>query len=133
MRTVAIRACNGRYLCAEDGGNQPVSANRDQVGEWETWDIIPLPPRMQGNSFVCLRSHSNGHFLCSDHNNNYRLVANRKKCTDWEQFQIECHGNQARFRAVNNGKYIMVDQAGNLYTHSDMADANETFLLEYLD
>jgi hypothetical protein len=42
-RRVAIRSlANGRIVCAENGGNQPLIANRDGIGPWETFEIIEL-------------------------------------------------------------------------------------------
>ncbi len=40
---VALRAeVNGRYVCAEGGGAQPLVANRTAVGPWETFDLVRL-------------------------------------------------------------------------------------------
>jgi hypothetical protein len=42
-RRVAIRSlANGRIVCAENGGEQPLIANRDGIGPWETFEIIDL-------------------------------------------------------------------------------------------
>ncbi len=32
---------NGRYVAAEDGGAQPLIANRDGIGPWELFDVLP--------------------------------------------------------------------------------------------
>lgn len=36
---VALRANNGQFVCAEDGGGREVVANRDAIGPWETFTI----------------------------------------------------------------------------------------------
>ncbi len=47
---IALRSmANGRIVCAEDSGKQPLVANRDGVGLWETFEVIvveadPAPP-----------------------------------------------------------------------------------------
>jgi hypothetical protein len=37
--TVALRAANGRWVCAEDYGNGRLNANREGIGGWETFSI----------------------------------------------------------------------------------------------
>lgn len=40
---IALRSmANGRLVCAENAGKQPLIANRDAVGEWETFEVVPL-------------------------------------------------------------------------------------------
>lgn len=40
-RKIALRSnANNRLVCAEGGGGQPLIANRDTVGAWETFDVI---------------------------------------------------------------------------------------------
>lgn len=40
-KTIALRArANGKLVCAEGDGSQPLIANRDSVGEWEMFDVI---------------------------------------------------------------------------------------------
>lgn len=40
---IALRSlANGRLVCAEAAGTQPLQANRDAVGPWETFEVIPV-------------------------------------------------------------------------------------------
>ena len=40
---IALRShANGKLVCAESDGNSPLIANRDAVGEWETFDLLLL-------------------------------------------------------------------------------------------
>lgn len=42
-KLIALRSlANGRIVCAEAGGDQPLIANRDGVGPWETFELIEL-------------------------------------------------------------------------------------------
>lgn len=48
---IALRSmANGKLVCAEDNGKQPLIANRDNPGAWETFEVIvlegdgPTPP-----------------------------------------------------------------------------------------
>jgi carbamate kinase len=37
--SIALRADNGQYVCAEGGGGGEVVANRDRAQEWETFTV----------------------------------------------------------------------------------------------
>lgn len=40
---IALRTkSKGKYVCAEAGGGRELVANRDQIGPWETFTLIPL-------------------------------------------------------------------------------------------
>lgn len=40
---IALRSmANGKLVCAEGAGHQPLIANRDAVGDWETFELITL-------------------------------------------------------------------------------------------
>ena len=39
MPDIHLRAYNGQYVCAEDGGGGEVVANRDKAQEWETFTV----------------------------------------------------------------------------------------------
>lgn len=42
-RYVALRAvANNRLVCAEAAGEQPLIANRDAIGPWETFEVVPI-------------------------------------------------------------------------------------------
>jgi hypothetical protein len=38
----ALRAANGQYVCAEDGGGRELVANRDQALGWETFELVTV-------------------------------------------------------------------------------------------
>lgn len=132
MRKVAIKACNGQYVCAEGGGKQSLTANRGKAQGWETWDLIPLPPQQHGNNLYALRSHANGMYLCAEDNGKKPLIANRMACAAWETFSVEFNGNYARLRSITNGQYVSFN-GQNLIANAHHPDSNETFLLEYLN
>ncbi len=39
---VALRAQNGKYVCAEGGGGRELVANRSAIGPWETFTLVEL-------------------------------------------------------------------------------------------
>jgi hypothetical protein len=73
---------NGKYVCAESAGAQPLIANRDAIGPWETFTLVPL------NNSIALRSEANGRYVCSETNGADSLIANRAAVRIWETFQI---------------------------------------------
>lgn len=41
---IALRSlANGRLVCAENAQGRPLLANRDEVGPWETFEVITVP------------------------------------------------------------------------------------------
>lgn len=57
---VALVAANGKYVCAENGGNSTLIADRDVANAWEHFDVI-----RRGRREIALRSDT-GHFLTID-------------------------------------------------------------------
>jgi hypothetical protein len=42
-KKIALRSlANGKYVCAEGGGSQPLQANRNAVGPWEEFEVIVI-------------------------------------------------------------------------------------------
>lgn len=41
--TIALRSrANGKLVCAENAGSQPLIANRDHPGPWEQFEVLPI-------------------------------------------------------------------------------------------
>lgn len=57
---VRLRAANGKYVCAEDGGGRELVANRSHAGEWEEFCVVSLD-----NDLVALKT-SRGKFVTVD-------------------------------------------------------------------
>jgi hypothetical protein len=73
---------NGRYVCAEDGGNASLIANRTAIGGWEQFQWI-----VGGNGAVALKAFANGMFVCAENGGGSPLIANRTSAGTWEQFR----------------------------------------------
>jgi YVTN family beta-propeller protein len=58
VRQVGLMASNDRYVTAENGGAQPLIANRAGIGPWETFDVFDMD-----GTHVALRSHANNKFV----------------------------------------------------------------------
>lgn len=73
-------ACNDKYVCAEEGGNKPLIANRDWIRGWETFEYID-----KDNNKFALKA-CNGKYVCAEDRGNNPLIANRDWVRGWETF-----------------------------------------------
>lgn len=106
---VAIRATvNSNYVCADNGGANPLIANRTTIGQWEQYEKFGL-----GNGMIALKALANGQYVCADNFGNNPLIANRTAIGPWESFQvIDLGSGKVGFIAQANGKYVCADNAG---------------------
>jgi hypothetical protein len=106
---VSFRAhANGRYVCAENAGAQPLIANRTAVGGWEQFDLIDL-----GGGNVALRAHANGRYVCAEDAGAQPLIANRTAIGLWETFQlIHNPDGSVSLKALVNNRYVCAENAG---------------------
>lgn len=105
MDTVAIRAANEKFLCANIVRDGLVVADRDKRLEWETFVRIHA---VDGR--VALLAH-NGKFLMARLEGEGELVADGQDLGDYGLFTMEPqeHGSVA-FKAFN-GRYLALDTA----------------------
>jgi hypothetical protein len=114
-KKIALKASlNKRYVCADfydntDAAtwnpNAPLYSNRDEVNEWEAFDLIDF-----GNGNGALRSRATGKFVCAENAGASRAVANRDYIQDWEIFGLSTMmGDDIFFKAQANGKYLRSD------------------------
>lgn len=102
---VAIKTFNGKYLCAENGGGSTLIANRDQVGAWETFQIIDL-----GKGYIALKSH-NGYYI-SAYNDGEDIYVNDNKIDKRQTFQlIKLDNNKVAFKNYEKD-YISAENGG---------------------
>lgn len=81
---VAIRACNGKFVCNENNGENWLIANRTAIGIWETFEL----QYFQDIGKFALRA-SNQLFVSNEDNGGRPLKADRDMVGDWERFSIE--------------------------------------------
>jgi hypothetical protein len=91
---VALRAKDGKLVCAEGGGGKELIANRDQIGPWETFTIRKLATDLTEGSdgiidgeIVALLTY-NGQILCAEDGGGREVLANRTRVGQWETFTI---------------------------------------------
>jgi hypothetical protein len=86
--TVTLRAANGLYVAAEQGGGVDprvsgevaIRANRAEAHEWETFKVVP-----QANGYIALQTDSN-HFITAEQGGGSFLRTNATEVNAWELF-----------------------------------------------
>jgi hypothetical protein len=73
---------NGKLVCAENAGANPLITNRDVVGPWEQFEMV-----QNGDGFA-FKSIANGMHVCAEAGGSQALIANRPHKDLWERFYI---------------------------------------------
>jgi hypothetical protein len=79
----ALKASNGKFVCANRARKDYMLANSDNNWEWETFEIIALD-----QTKINIKT-SNGKFVSSDASLDHTLIANRDLAQSWETFDME--------------------------------------------
>lgn len=131
---IALRAVSG-YLTAEAGGEpEPgrglVSANRSQIGAWETW-TVERPPHFDATR-IALKS-CNGYYLCAEGGGGDAVYANRAEAHGWEGFQAipTLQGGQIIILQTENGRSLSVSAVGEHIV--DAVGLASTFIVEVVE
>ena len=118
-----LRAHNGQYVCAEEGGNKEFMANRNWAREWETFEIVKL-----GDSQVALKA-CNGKFVRAEGGGGGKLRPDRHWIKHHETFTLVIKGRNKIALQTHNGKYICAQGGGGqeLLANRNWAREWETF------
>ncbi len=103
--TITFRASNGQYVCAEEGGNHAVNANRDVAGPWETFGRLPQP-----DGRFAYQS-SGGYYLTAEEGGGGALSCNRTAVGPWECFR-ELPVNGGIALQSDNGHFVCAEEGG---------------------
>lgn len=124
MRRVALQASNGSFVGAHGDRLRPLSANRPQVREWETFGLLEL-----SNSNVALMSYF-GDFVVADGGGGSTVSANRPEVLGWETFNMRPANGGVSFRTAS-GNFLMAENGGGngLNAVSRQAAQWETFTM----
>ena len=125
--TYITSVANGKVVCAENGGNDIIVANRSSCGgAWETFQIVTNDDRT-----VSLRSVSNGKYVCAVIDEKNQLLPRSGSIGTWEKFIVEkISGDEYALYSIANGKYVQanLNDNGKLYATSEtVAGAWEAF------
>ncbi|MDW7732895.1 MAG: RICIN domain-containing protein [Methanolobus sp.] len=79
---VALKAPNGRYVYAANGGGQELIAGSTEIGQWEIFELLGLE-----NNKISLKA-SNGQYVSTEGGGGAGILANRDQKGDWESFTL---------------------------------------------
>ena len=121
---------NEKYVVAENGGSDPLMANRDSYsGAWETFFI-----ENNGDGTVNIKAEANNKYVCAVLYEENQLTSRSDSPSTWEKFQIyKIKDGEYGIRSAENGKYVKsdLDNGGKLIAGSDsIAGAWEAFVIE---
>lgn len=123
---------NEKYVATENGGSDPIVANRDNYsGSWETFYIVN-----NDDGTVSLKADANNKYVCAVLDEENQLVPRSESVGTWEKFQIyKISDTEYGLKSAENGKYVKadLDNGGKLIAGSDsIAGAWEAFNIEKL-
>lgn len=137
VRRFRLRACNGKYVCAENAMRDSLIANRATAAQWETFIQI-------GPDTDFLWQTSNCQLVTSEPFNRPAALPPpaQGEATAWadvyrsdlqsRRFTMEHLGdNKVAIRSCSTGKYVCADEAGSkpLVINRDHVGEWETFIL----
>lgn len=119
-----------KVICAENGGSDPLVANRDSYGgSWETISVVN-----NSDGTISLRSGANGLYVCMVNDENQQLVARSSLIGAWEKFYIErISASQFALKSYVNNQYVSVreDNSNVLLANAGSVNAWEAFYIYY--
>ena len=109
---------NEKYVVAENGGSDPLMANRDSYsGAWETFFI-----ENNSDGTVNIKAEANNKYVCAVLDEENQLTPRSDSPSTWEKFQIyKIKDGEYGIRSAENGKYVKsdLDNGGKLIAGSD--------------
>ncbi|WP_406669893.1 RICIN domain-containing protein [Methanolobus sp. ZRKC4] len=81
---VALKAPNGKYVYAAEGGGKGLIADSTEIGEWEIFNLLDLENE---NSMIALKAN-NDQYVSSEGGGGAELVSNRDERKEWESFTL---------------------------------------------
>ena len=123
---------NEKYVATENGGSDPIVANRDNYsGSWETFYIVN-----NDDGTVSIKADANNKYVCAVLDEENQLTPRSDSISTWEKFKIyKINDSEYGIRSAENGKYVKadLDNGGKLIAGSDsIAGAWEAFNIEKL-
>lgn len=104
-RMVSIKTFNGKYLCAENGGGSTLTANRDRVEEWETFQMIDL-----GKGYIALMGCNGEYVSVSSGGKDVNVDGDEIK--QWNTFQLVKLDKNKIALKTHNKKYLSAEDGG---------------------
>ena len=102
---IALKAANGQYVCAEDGGGRNLVANRAKVGLWEAFIVTEVHGQLAMRAI-------NGRYVSAEGGGGRELIANRDEIGPWEVFTLLGQENGKVALRAFNGQYVSAAGGG---------------------
>jgi len=119
---------NGKYVTAENGGANPLIANRDIAGPWELFYILPA-----ADGSINIKAGFNGKYVTAENGGANPLIANRDAAGPWEKFVISpiFNTNYVVIKASINNRYVTAENNGaqTLIANRDEIGPWEKFII----
>lgn len=97
---------NGGVVSAENGGADPLVANRSAVGG--AWESLRLENNSDGT--VSFKSMANQKYVCAVIDESNQLLARSASIGTWEKFELVSTGNgDYGIKAIANGKFVQAN------------------------
>lgn len=101
----SFKTSDGYYFCAEDGGGNIITADRDEIGSWEKFHIINL-----GRGYVAIKSYD-GYYLSASKDEKSILVEDTEVDKRQRFKLIELDDNKVALKTYYD-KYICAEDGG---------------------
>ncbi|OQY36276.1 MAG: hypothetical protein B6I38_00010 [Anaerolineaceae bacterium 4572_5.1] len=141
---IYLRASNGDYVVAEEGGQIEANVNRTIRGPWETFTLINLPKNVNNELHHGDNIHLqtvNGSFLQAVNGGGGAVKATQTPAGEWETLEIIKVIGSGQIRPgdkialkTDNGHYLTAENGGGgaLTTAGTFIGLWETFSIEFL-
>ncbi len=124
---IHLKAHNGQYVVAEEGGGGEVKADRDAAGEWETFTLIDLNGgSLMAGDRVHLRTSDGTHYLVAEDGGGREVKADRTAAGAWETFIIVKAGGSGEIMdgdaialKADNGNFVVAEEGGGQEVNAD--------------
>ena len=91
----ALRAANGRLVCADQGGGGTLVADRAEIGPWESFvlrrqkvAVAGAGAQLASGDTIAWRTAEKGRFVCAEGGGGRELRADRHRVGPWEAFTL---------------------------------------------
>jgi hypothetical protein len=108
-QTISLKAAiNNSFVCAENGGANPLIANRPAVGDWEKFRVVDA-----GNGLIALQAVVNNGYVSAENAGALPLIANRSAISTWERFRwINNADGSVSLQSFVSNSYVSAENAG---------------------
>lgn len=120
---------NGKVVCADNYGANPLVANRDAYGgAWESFTVVN-----NSDGTISLKAGANNNYVCAVIDEASQLLSRSPNINTWEKFiPYKINDTQIALKSVANNKFVKADlnNGGVLYANSaTVGGAWEAFIL----